>query len=216
MNRLFGSKNAAPKITLDDAIRNIDERSGSLDAKLAKLNAELTTYQQKMSRMSDGPGKQALKQRALKVLRQRKQIESQKDQLDNQLWNMTLAAMTTENLKNTMVTVDAMKTANKQLKSTYGKIDIDKIESLQDEMLDLIEKSNELQELLSMSNDIGDDISESELDAELDALGEEMDYERELNAETGGVPSYLADEVPTQLPQFIDEPEPELPSKVTT
>lgn len=215
MNRIFGTKNVAPKTTLDDAIKSIDERSGSLDVKLAKINAELTTYQQKMSRMPDGPGKLTIKQRALKLLRQRKQIESQKDQLENQLWNMTLAAMTTENLKNTMVTVDAMKTANKQLKSTYGKINIDKIESLQEEMLDLIEKSNELQELLLMSNDIGDDISESELDAELDALGNEMDFERELEMEAGGIPSYLNDEVPTKLPDFIDEPTPELPAKVT-
>lgn len=36
--------------------------------------------------------------------------------------------MTTENLRNTMATVDAMKTANKEMKKQYGKLDIDKIE----------------------------------------------------------------------------------------
>lgn len=219
MNRLFGSKSTAPKPSLNDAIKGIDDRVGSLDVKLSKINAELLTYQQKISRMRDGPGKSALKQRALKLLRQRKQIEAQKDQLELQSWNITQASMTTDNLQNTMITVDAMKLANKQLRKTYGKIDIDQIESLQDEMLDLIDKSNELQEALLTTYDVPDDISESELDAELDALGEEMQYENEM-AETGiGMPSYLNDEAvgTDNLPTFIDEqPVEENPAKVAS
>jgi charged multivesicular body protein 5 len=41
---------------------------------------------------------------------------------------MEQASITTENLRNTMATVDAMKTANKELKKQYGKLDVDKIE----------------------------------------------------------------------------------------
>jgi len=215
MNRLFGSKSTVPNPSLNDAVKNIDERVGSLDVRLSKINAELSTYQQKISRMRDGPGKSALKQKALKLLRQRKQIEGQKDQLENQSWNMTQASMTTDNLQNTMITIDAMKTANKQLKQTYGKIDIDKIEALQEEMLDLIEKSNDLQESMSMSYDVPDEISESELDAELDALGEEIDFENEM-AESGvGMPSYLNEDLVAEgnLPTFIDE-QSEEPAKV--
>ncbi|KAK7679255.1 hypothetical protein QCA50_017640 [Cerrena zonata] len=120
---------------------------------------------------------------------------------------MTQASMTTDNLQNTMITVDAMKTANKQLKKTY--------ESLQDEMLDLIDKSNELQESLSTSYDVPDDISESELDAELDALGEEMDFENEMTESGLGTPSYLESDQTTtdKLPAFIDEPE-QTPAKI--
>lgn len=36
--------------------------------------------------------------------------------------------MTTENLRNTMATLDAMKQANVEMKRQYGKIDVDKIE----------------------------------------------------------------------------------------
>ncbi|CCE81810.1 Piso0_002483 [Millerozyma farinosa CBS 7064] len=217
MNRLFGTKNATPKLSLNEAVQNIDERVGSLDVKLSKINSELSTYQQKISRMRDGPGKNALKQKALKLLRQRKQIEAQKDQLENQSWNMSQASMTTDNLKNTMITIDAMKTANKQLKQTYGKIDVDKVEELQDEMLDLIDKSNELQESLSTSYDVPDEISESELDAELDALGEEMDFESQLGNAEDSVPGYLNDigEVANDnLPSFIDEPEEDNQNKI--
>ena len=54
--------------------------------------------------------------------------ENQLAQLQQQTFNMESAAIATENLRNTMATVDAMKTANKELRRQYGKIDIDKIE----------------------------------------------------------------------------------------
>ena len=78
--------------------------------------------------------------------------------------------MTTENLRNTMATVDAMNLANKEMKKTYGKIDIDKIERVQDEMEDLIESANEVQESLGRSYGVPDEIDEADLQAELDAL----------------------------------------------
>lgn len=54
--------------------------------------------------------------------------EDQLNQLQQQTFNMEQAAMTTENLKNTMATVDAMRIANKEMKKQYKGIDIDKIE----------------------------------------------------------------------------------------
>lgn len=66
---------------------------------LAKVNAELATYQQRISKMRDGPGKTALKQKALKVLQRRKMYESQKDQIEQQSWNMQQAGMMQDNLK---------------------------------------------------------------------------------------------------------------------
>jgi hypothetical protein len=43
---------------------------------------------------------------------------------------MEQAAMTTENLRNVMTTVDAMKSANKDMRRQYAKVDINKIERL--------------------------------------------------------------------------------------
>lgn len=202
MNRLFGTKNTAPKATLHDAIASIDERVDSVDVKLAKVNSELSVFQQKISKMRDGPGKTSLKQRALTLLKQRKQLESQKDQLQSQSWNISQAEMTTQNLKNTMITIDAMKTTNKALKKTYGKIDVSSIEDLQDEMLDLIDKSNDLQSALSSTYDV-DEISESELDAELDALAEDEAWELD---NVLGVPTYLEEEVPAFIDEEKEEP----------
>jgi len=150
--------------------------------------------------MRDGPGKTAIKQKALKVLQRRKMYEAQRDQLQSQVWNMEQAQTMQDNLKNTMVTVDALKQTNKALKKEYGKVDIDKIERLQDEMADLLDVGNEIQESLARSYDVPEDVDEGELDAELEALGQEVDFEAEMGAGTA-VPSFMQEEVPN----FIDE-----------
>lgn len=54
--------------------------------------------------------------------------EAQIAQLTQQTFNMESAALATDNLRNTMATVDAMQVANKEMRRQYGKIDIDKIE----------------------------------------------------------------------------------------
>jgi charged multivesicular body protein 5 len=216
MNRLFGAKATAPKPTLTSAISNVrsphfqdsiwptqvDSRIETVDVKIAKLNAELTGYQQRLAKLREGPGKQAVKQKALKVLQQRKLYEAQRDQLQQQSWNMEQAGMMQDNLKNTMITVDAMKTTTKELRKQYGQVDVGKIERLQDEMADLMDVGNEIQESLGRSYEVPEGVDDDELDAELEALGEEMSLEAAVDAE--GMPSYLLDE--GSLPQFVDEP----------
>ncbi|KAF4977209.1 hypothetical protein FZEAL_6237 [Fusarium zealandicum] len=200
MNRLFGAKPTGPKPTLNGAIGNLDTRVASIDTKLKALNGELGAYQEKLSRMREGPGKQAIKQKALKVLQRRKAYEAEKDKLEAQVWNMEQAQNMQDNLKNVMTQVDAMKTTNKELRKQYGKVDIDKIEQLQDEMADLMDVGNDIQESLARSYDIPDEVDETELDAELEALGMEVELDHEMG---GAVPGFLQDEV---VPDFVDEP----------
>ena len=112
--------------------------------------------------------------------------------------------MMQDNLKNTMATVDAMKTTQKELKKQYGKINLDKIEKMQDEMADLMEMGNDIQESISRSYDIPEDVDEAELDAELEALGEEVELGESMGE--SGIPAYLTEG--TDMPTFIDaEPE---------
>ncbi|KAK0519504.1 Vacuolar protein-sorting-associated protein 60 [Tilletia horrida] len=199
MNRLFGSRNAAPKPNLHQAIVNTEARADSTEVKIRKLDAELTRYRDQMKKMRDGPGKTAIQQRAIRVLKQKRLYESQLTQLQQQAFNMEQATLTTDNLRNTMATVDAMQTANKEMRRTYGKIDLDKIERVQDEMEDLIEQANEVQETLGRTYGVPEEIDEADLQAELDAL--EDDFAEEESA----MPSYLQ-EGPSALPDFIDEP----------
>lgn len=166
--------------------------------KIAKAQKEFETFGQKMSKMRDGPGKNVYRQKAQKALQRRRMFESQKDQLEQQQHNMEQAGMMTDNLKNVMTTVDVMKQTNKSLKQQYGKIDIDKIERMQDEMADLMEMGQEIQDSISRSYEVPEDVDEAELDAELEALGDEMEMEGMYGE---SVPSFMTDEVPT----FIDE-----------
>ncbi|KDN45477.1 hypothetical protein K437DRAFT_256596 [Tilletiaria anomala UBC 951] len=210
MNRLFGgSKAAAAKPTLQSAILSTEQRADGVEVKIRKLDAELGRYRDQMKKMRDGPGKTAIQQRAIRVLKQKRLYEGQLAQLQQQAYNMEQATMTTENLRNTMATVDAMQTANKEMRKTYGKIDLDKIERIQDDMEDMIEQTNEVQETLGRSYGVPDEIDEADLEAELEAL------ENEIGEEETETPSYLQ-EGNMALPDFIDEaPESERPQKQT-
>ncbi|KAG7449425.1 vacuolar protein sorting-associated protein 60 [Guyanagaster necrorhizus] len=195
MNRIFGSSSSKkPKPSLQDAIASTDGRIASIEVKVKKLDGELGRYKEQMSKLRNGPGKQAIQQRALRTLKQKKMYEGQLAQLTQQTFNMESAALTTENLRNTMATVDAMQLANKEMKKQYGKIDIDKIENMHFEMEDLLEQANEIQESLGRSYAVPDELDEADLEAELDALA--------LEEEEEGT-SYLADM--GKVPDFIDE-----------
>ncbi|ORZ34138.1 Snf7-domain-containing protein [Catenaria anguillulae PL171] len=205
MNRFFGT--AKPKATpsLNDAISSTDARADSVEVKIRKLDAELARYKDQMAKMRDGPSKNAIKQRAMRVLKQRKLYEGQRDTLMQQSFNMEQAAMATENLKNTAATVDAMRVANAEIKKQYKGINIEKIEKIQDEMDDLLYAANELQDVLGRSYGLPDDIDEADLEAELEALGDELLMEDEE------VPSYLQEpDVPLSMPNAADLQDPTL------
>ncbi|CAG8486730.1 10774_t:CDS:2 [Paraglomus occultum] len=185
MNRLIGTSRKVPKPTLGEAIATTDSRVEAVEVKIKKYDAELARYKEQMNKMRDGPGKNAIKAKAMRVLKQRKLYETQRDQLQQQSFNMEQAAFTTENLRNVATTVDAMQTANKEMKRQYKNINIDQLERVQDEMEDLMEQANDIQEALGRSYGLPEDIDEEELEAELDALGDELDFEEEAE------PSYL-------------------------
>ncbi|CAH01208.1 Vps60p [Kluyveromyces lactis] len=223
MNRIFGYGNRKTheqmmqdsSKAMGEAQSGLSGRISQLDTQISQLNFQLSTLQKKISNTKSSMGQKPLRQRALKLLNKRKQLEAMRDQLDSQSWSMSQVQMTTDNLKNTMVTVNALKQTNQALKQQYSKINIDKIQDMQDEMMDLIEQGDELQDVLAMQNQDIDDISESELDAELEALGEE-DYLEELNLNdsetTGELPSYLNN----AMPQFVDDEPLENPPALET
>ncbi|QLQ80258.1 hypothetical protein HG537_0D02590 [Torulaspora globosa] len=211
MDRIFGYGNRKSHEqmlqesgkAMNQAQQGLQERVSQLDTQISQLNFQMQALQKKISNSRSAAGQRPLRQQALKLLTKRKKLEQMRDSLDSQLWSMTQAQMTSDNLKNTMVTVNALKQTNKALKAQYGKINLDKLQDMQDEMADLIEQGDELQQMLAMNSVNGDieDIDESELDAELDALAEEQLMGPGIEETGFEVPSYLTDTVP----QFIDE-----------
>ena len=79
------------------------------------------------------------------MLRQKKQYESQADNLRNQSFNMEQTNMATQTLKDTKDTVNAMKSGVKAMKKEFKNVNIEQIEDMQDELADMLEDANEVQ-----------------------------------------------------------------------
>ncbi|CAJ0752840.1 19851_t:CDS:2 [Entrophospora sp. SA101] len=150
-------------ILKDSAKIETDSRVDAVEVKIKKLDAELVKYKDQMKKMKDGPAKNTVKSKALRVLKQKKLYESQRDQLQQQSFNMEQASFTTDNLRNVMTTVDAMQTANKEMQKQYKKIDINKIE-----------QANDIQETLGRTYGLPEDIDENELEAGLEIILENI------------------------------------------
>merc|ERR1712179_469361 len=188
MNRLFGNKNKTPAPTLGDQCASIDGRVDTVDKKIARLDAELLKYKQQMAKMRPGPSKNMIKQKAMRVLKQKRQYEGQRESMAQQSFNLDQTQYAIQSMKDTQVTVNAMKAGMKEMKKEYKKLNITKIENMQDELEDMMEDANEIQEVMGRGYGMPE-IDEDDLEAELDALGDEM----ALDDDT----SYLDDAIST-------------------
>merc|ERR1712226_202981 len=109
-----------------------------------------------------------------------------------------------QSMKDTQVSVNAMKAGMKEMKKEFKKVDIYKIENMQDEMEDMMEEANEIQEVMGRSYGCPE-IDEDDLEAELDALGDEMLLDDDTSyldsAETTNMPA-----IPTTTPGESNKP----------
>ncbi|KAH9769181.1 vacuolar protein sorting-associated protein 60.2 [Citrus sinensis] len=264
MKRVFGAKkDKEPPPSVQDASDRINKRGENVDQKIRSLDAELSRYKEQIKKMRPGPAQEAIKARAMRVLKQKRiwlleylvantdlnvltnggmligslslskgmWYEGQRDMLYNQTFNLDQVAFASEGIKDAQQTkllkslrcyvkhacvrasyiycemfvclvsaqrgtvqgspgralyMTALKSANKELKGMMKTVKIQDIDNLQDEMMDLMDVSHEIQETLGRSYNVPDDIDEDELMGELDALEADMGMEDEA-----GVPSYL-------------------------
>lgn len=187
MKRVFGvKKDKEPPPSIQDASDRINKRGENVDQKIRSLDAELGRYKEQIKKMRPGPAQEAVKARAMRVLKQKRMYDGQRDMLYNQTFNLDQVAFASEGIKDAQQTMTALKSANKELKGMMKTVKIQDIDNLQDEMMDLMDVSNEIQETLGRSYNVPDDIDEEELMGELDALEADMGMEDEA-----GVPSYL-------------------------
>ncbi|CAI0442349.1 unnamed protein product [Linum tenue] len=194
MQRIFGNKkNKDPPPSISDAsdkligVSQITKRGDTVEEKIKKLDIELSKYKEQIKKTRPGPAQEAVKARAMRVLKQKRMYEGQRDMLYNQTFNLDQVAFAAEGIKDAQQTMSALKSANKELKGMMKTVKIQDIDNLQDEMMDLMEVSSEIQETLGRSYNVPDDIDEDELMGELDALEADMGFETEAD----GVPSYL-------------------------
>jgi len=192
MNRLFGkSRPKDPVPTLDQASSSMESRTSSLDAKIKTLDDELLRYKAQLSKMRPGAARTALSARALRCLQQKKIYDKQRDQLSAQLFNVDQAKFAQQNVKDTVMTVAAMKDAQKSLKVEMKGLKIDDVEDLHDDMGDLLEDADELNEIMGRSYGVPEQLDEADLLDELEAMEGEIEQEEESVDQREEVPSYL-------------------------
>ncbi|CAH8849215.1 unnamed protein product [Trichobilharzia szidati] len=195
MNRIFGqSKPKQPPPNLTDVIANVDGRVDSVDKKIEKLDEELKKYQQQMLKMREGPAKNNVKMKAMRILKQKKVYEHQKEQLSNQSFNIEQTNFAIQTVRDTKTTVDAMKVGAKELKKEMKRIDLNNVEDLQDDLADLLTSTDELQDILGQSYTTPD-VDEAELEQELMGLCDELGSDTTYLSEEFNAPS-----VPTGIP----------------
>ncbi|KXZ49322.1 hypothetical protein GPECTOR_22g916 [Gonium pectorale] len=203
MRRIFGAKKPeAPVPTLDETTDRLDTRGAKADEKIKALDEQLARYKEQIKKTRPGPAQDAIKRRAMQVLKQRKLYESQREQLYNQQYNLEQTRFTVDSVKDTVTSVQALKAASKEMKTAFKKnkeLDISYIENMQDEMFDMMDMANEINEAMGRSYAVPDDVDESDLMAELDAL------EADLAVEDAG----------KEGPSYLQEPEIDLPAAPT-
>ncbi|KAJ6809118.1 charged multivesicular body protein 5-like isoform X2 [Iris pallida] len=138
----------------------------------------------------------------MRVLKQKRMYEGQRDMLYNQTFNLDQVAFAAEGIKDAQQTMSALKSANKDLKGMMKTVKIQDIDSMQDEMMDLMDVSNEIQESLGRNYNVPDDIDEEDLMGELDALEADMGMETESDS----VPSYLQPDKESDLDAELNLP----------
>merc|ERR1719295_960372 len=161
-------------------------RMEELDKKIMRLERQIIELKKKMNK-SRGAAKNSLKQKALKLLKQKKQYETQRDRMYGQQMNIDNAKYAAQSVKDNADMVTAMKSAAVTLKAQMQEVNIDEVEDLQDDWMDLQDDANEINDILGEALGM-DDFDEDDLMDELDGLDDELD---DLDMAEDEVPSYM-------------------------
>jgi len=191
MNRVFGKKKAPgpPPPSLGDVSGSMGGRVDEMDKKIAKLDKELKNYKDKINATKSQAVKKNLQKRALDVLKRKRMYEQQRDQISGQQFNIDQAAFGIESAKANIETVAAMKVANTELKKTIkNDLNIDEIEDITEDMGEMMDEFNEINLALASNFATPDDIDETDLEAELEMLEDELEDE---GLEADSTPAYL-------------------------
>jgi charged multivesicular body protein 5 len=185
---------------------NKQKQQTSLDEQIRKCDEQLCKFREQLKKTRPGPAQEALKRRAMTVLRQKKMFEGQRETLYNQQFNMEQTRFAVESVQDTVQTVQALKGAAKEMRGAMKankELDLAFIDKLQDELADMADVTAEVNEALGQSFAVPEDVDEADLMAELDALDAEMAAEPAVGE--GGVPSYLQE--PADLPELPSAPQ---------
>lgn len=179
-----------PPPSLEEASSKMGGRSDAIKGKLDQIDKDLMKYKAEWKR---NPRNTMAKTRCMNLLKQKKMYEQQVNTIDNQMFNMDQASFAHQSMEGTIAMVQAMKETSRVMKEQFKapEMDLDMIMEMQDDIAELMEESQEINEVLGQDYGLGDEIDEDDLMNELDMLEGEMADESMLHEQVGGVPSYM-------------------------
>lgn len=193
--RFFGkSKPKAPAPTTADVIARAETRGDSVQKKIDKLDIDIKKENDKMKRMRPGRARDMTKSKLLKLLKQKRMYQGHQDSIQAQIINMDQQAFAIDSVKDTQEMVGVIKANVSALRKGMKQINIDQVDDMQDTMADLLDESQEMQDILSREYGGMEDIDDADLEAELDALD---DYDFDMEAGILDLPSASTTAVPT-------------------
>ncbi|KAH7816856.1 Vacuolar protein sorting 60B (Vps60B) [Monocercomonoides exilis] len=201
MMKFFGKSTPKETKSLGEITAGLSQRESYLEAEIEKKNKCINDIKVKMQQTNSQQLKAQLKNQALPLLKQRKTLESQLNALRTQ--NMTISSVqySTESAQAAAETMSALKVAQKEMEKQFKSFSPDKMEKMLDKMSGMLERTEEINEIIGRSYDTDVFVDESELDAELEMMGDE------LLMDTGSVPSLLSAEIDGSSSNAASSPE---------
>ncbi|CAD2099832.1 vacuolar-sorting protein SNF7, putative [Plasmodium vinckei brucechwatti] len=161
--------------TLDEAYGNLEQSVKSIDGNIDRYNKELNIIKQKIEEEKKKvPVNQHvinnLRNKAAVIIKRKKTYENNKENTLGIQFNIDQIKYANENIQMSIDTCKALEQSSKVLKKNIKKVNINKIEKLQDDLYDCIEDAKEIGEILSSTYDIPINLDEDEIDAELSLI----------------------------------------------
>ncbi|GAB68168.1 SNF7 family protein [Plasmodium cynomolgi strain B] len=161
--------------TLDDAYGNLEKSVKSIDDNIDKYNKELNIIKQKIEEeKKKKPVNQHainnLRNKAAIIIKRKKTYENNKENTLGIQFNIDQIKYANDNVQMSIDTCKALESTSKIMKKNMKKVNIGKIEKLQDDLFDYMEEAKEIGEILSSSYDIPLELDENEIDAELSLI----------------------------------------------
>merc|ERR1712241_8700 len=119
------------------------------------------------------------KRAALQALKRKKRYDKQLQQIDGTMGTIEMQREALEGANTNTAVLTTMNDAAKALKKANADLDVDKVHDMMDDIAEQQDVAKEISEAISSPVAFGQEFDEDELEAELDALGEELELEEQ-------------------------------------
>ena len=197
MGKMFGGKGKEQPVTSGEAIQKLRDTEDMLlkkqDFLEKKIEQEVAT-----ARKNAKTNKRA----ALQALKRKKRYDAQLQQIDGTMSTIEMQREALEGANTNTAVLTTMNNAAKALKSANKGMDVDNVHDMMDDIAEQQDVAKEIADAIANPVAFGQEFDEDDLEAELDALGDELELEEQQALDDqmlniGPLPSVPA----AQLPQ---------------